>query len=123
MQHQGVRGYNTFGHIKNADKVFEKISNIHGEITKKKVRVKLPTYEDEKTLSELKESLCEDYFKRNFENQAREYPVILPQRIPKGINKIMSTIERWCIDTNEMSDIKGLVIHSFDASMYFDKWF
>ena len=123
MQHQGVRSYNTFGHIKNADKVFEKISNIHGEITKKKVRVKLPTYEDEKTLSELKESLCEDYFKRYFENQAREYPVILPQRIPKGINKIVSTIERWCIDTNEMSDIKGLVIHSFDASMYFDKWF
>ena len=76
MQHQGVRSYNTFGHIKNADKVFEKISNIHGEIAKKKVRVKLPTYEDEKTLSELKESLCEDYFKRYFENQGREYPLI-----------------------------------------------
>ena len=78
MQHQGVRGYNTFGHIKNADKVFKNISNIHGEITKRTVRVKLPTYEDEKTLSELKESLCKDYFKRYFENQAKENPVVLP---------------------------------------------
>ena len=123
MQHQGVRGYNTFGHIKNADKVFKNISNIHGEITKRTVRVKLPTYEDEKTLSELKESLCKDYFKRYFENQAKENPVVLPQLIPKEINKIVGTMEHWCSDANEMSNLKGLIIHSFDASMYFDKWF
>ena len=123
MEHQGVRGYHTFAHIKNANRIFKTITSIHGEIKSRMVRVKLPTYEDEKSLSELKENLCGDYFKRYFENQAKEKPVILPQVIPTGINNFVDTMERWCTDTNQMSDLKGLIIHSFDVSVYFDKWF
>ena len=123
MEHQGVCGYQTFAHVKNADRIFKTITNIHGAIKNRMVRVKLPTYEDEKSLSELKGNLCGDYFKRYFENQAKEKPVILPQVIPTGINKFVDIMERWCTDTNEMSDLKGLIIHSFDVSVYFDKWF
>ena len=123
VEHQGVCGYQTFAHVKNADRIFKTVTNIHGAIKNRMVRVKLPTYEDEKSLSELKENLCGDYFKRYFENQAKEKPVILPQVIPIGINNFVDTMERWCTDTNEMSDLKGLIIHSFDVSVYFDKWF
>ena len=123
MQHQGVRGYHTFAHIKDADKVFEKINIINKELTNRMVRVKMPTYEDEKTLFELKENLCEDYFKRYFEKQAKEKPVVLPQVIPSNINKVVDTMESWCNDANEFSGLKGVVIHSFDVSMYFDKCF
>ena len=94
MEHQGVRGYHTFAHIKNANRIFKTITSIHGEIKSRMVRVKLPTYEDEKSLSELKENLCGDYFKRYFENQAKEKPVILPQVIPTGINNFVDTMER-----------------------------
>lgn len=41
------------------------------------VRVKLPTYVDEKSLSDLKENFCEDFFEKYFGNQAKENPVVL----------------------------------------------
>ena len=122
MQHRGVCGYNTFAHIRNSDKVFENITNFHEEITSIKVKVKLPTYDDKKTVSQLKENLCGDYFKRYFKNQAMEKPVVLPQAIPSGIKKVVDTLESWCFETNEMSHLKGIIIHSFDVLVYFDKW-
>lgn len=39
VQHQGVRGYHTFAHIKDADKVFEKINIINKELTNRMVRL------------------------------------------------------------------------------------
>ena len=123
MEHQGVRGYHTFAHVRNADRTFKNITNIHGEMKNRMVRVKLPTYEDEKLLSEVKENLCGDYFKRYFEIQAKEKPVVLPQVVPNGINNFVDTMERWCTDTNDMFDLKGLVIHSFDVSVYLGQWF
>ena len=122
VQHRGVCGYNTFAHIRNSDKVFENITNFHEEITSIKVKVKLPTYDDKKTVSQLKENLCGDYFKRYFKNQAMEKPVVLPQAIPSGIKKVVDTLESWCFETNEMSHLKGIIIHSFDVLVYFDKW-
>ena len=122
VQHRGTCGYNTFGHIRNSDKVFKNITSFHEEITNIKVRLKLPTYDDEKTVSQLKENLCVDYFKRYFKNQAMEKPVVLPQVIPSGISKVLDTLERWCFEANKMSDLKGLIIHSFDIFVYFDKW-
>ena len=122
VQHRGVCGYNTFAHIRNSDKVFENITNFHEEITSIKVKAKLPTYDDKKTVSQLKENLCGDYFKRYFKNQAMEKPVVLPQAIPNGIKKVVDTLESWCFETNEMSHLKGIIIHSFDILVYFDKW-
>ena len=123
MEHKGVRGYNTFGHIKNADEVFRNVSNIHREITNSMVRVKLPTYEDEKTLFELKENLCLNFFKRYFQYQGKEKPIILPQVVPSEINKVVDTMKHWCIYSNGLTELKGVVIHSFDFSMLFRKLF
>ena len=122
VEHRGVCGFNTFAHIRNSEEVFENITNFHEEITNIKVNVKLRTYSQKKTVSELKENLCGDYFKRYFKNQAMEKPVVLPQAIPSGISKVVDTLESWCLKTNEMSHLKGLIIHSFDILVYFDKW-
>ena len=86
------------------------------------MKVKLHDKEGVFTLSELKRNLCGDYFKRYFENQAREGPVVLPQ-ISSGINKVVDTMERWCINTSDSFELKGLVIHSFNVSEYFRKLF
>ena len=96
---------------------------LHKTIAEKKVKVKLPTKDDVVTISELKENLCEDYFERYFKTQAKKEPVVLPQLVPGKVNKIVDTLSQWCQDTNECFDLKGLVIHSFYISKYFEEWF
>ena len=122
MGHQGVRGYGTYCHIRNANDVFKSIDEWQRTISGKEVKVKLHDKEGVRTLSELKENLCGDYFKRYFEKLAVNGPVVLPQ-IPSGVNKIVDTMERWCNDTNDSSDLKGLVVHSLNVSEYFGKFF
>lgn len=122
MDHQGVRGYGTYCHIKNANNVFKSIDKWQKKISRKEVKVKLHDREDVCTLSELKGNLCGDYFKRYFENPAKEGPLVLPD-IPRDINKVVDTMERWCNDTNQSSDLKGLVVHNFNIADYFGKLF
>ena len=118
--HLGIRGYDIYCHIRNAKKVFKNIDKWHKAISAEEVRVKIRDKEDVCTLSELKENLCGDYFKRYFEKLAKEATVVLPQ-IPSKTNKVVHTMERWCNDTNESSYLKGLVVHSFNISEYFRK--
>ena len=123
MGHQGFRGYGTYCHIRNASNVFKNIDRWHEIISEKEVKVKLHDKEDVSTLSKLKENLCGDYFGRYFEKQAKEGAVVLPQ-ISSGIHsKVMETMERWCNDTNDSFDMKGLVVHSFNISECFGKLF
>ena len=123
MCHEGFRGYGTYCHIRNASNVFKNIDMWHKKISEKEVKVKHHDREDVRTLSELKENLCGDYYKRYFEKQAKERPVVLPQ-ISSGIhNRVVETMERWCNDTNDTFDMKGLVVHSFNISECFDKLF
>ena len=123
MGHKGFRGYGTYCHIRNASNVFKNIDRWHEIISEKEVKVKLHDKEDVSTLSKLKENLCGDYFGRYFEKQAKEGAVVLPQ-IPSGIhNKVVETMERWCNDTNDSFDMKGLVVHSFNISECFHKLF
>ena len=122
MGHQGVRGYGTYCHIRNANDVFKNIDQWQRTISGKEVKVKFHDKEGVRTLSELKENLCGDYFKRYFEKLAVNGPVVLPQ-IPSGVNKIVDTMERWCNDTNDSPDLKGLVVHSLNVSEYFGKFF
>ena len=118
MFHQGVRGYGTYCHVRNAKGVFKNIEKWHKIISKKEVEVKLHDKRDVCSLSELKGKLCINYFKRYFEKAAKEGPVVLPQ-IQNGMNKVVDTVERWCKDTNDSSDLKGLVVHSYNVSQYF----
>ena len=122
MGHQGIRGYRTYSHINNANEVFKNIHEWHKTISGKDVKVKLHDTEDVCTLSELKENLCEDYFKRYFEKLAKKRALVLPE-ISSGLNKVVDTMERWCNDTNDSSDLKGLVVHSFNVAEYFGKLF
>ena len=122
MSHRGVRGYGTYCHIRNADRVFKNIDKWRKSISEKEVKVKHHDKEDVRTLSELKEELCMNYFKRYFENLAKEGPVVLPQ-MQSGINKITNTMKHWCNTTNDSSNLKGLVIHSFSVSDYLRKFF
>ena len=123
VQHRGSFGYDADAHIKNADEVFRNIHILHKTIAETKVKVKLPTKDDVVTLSELKENLCEDYFERYFKTQAKKEPVVLPQVVPGKVNKIVDTMNQWCQETNECFDLKGLVIHSFYISKYFEELF
>ena len=122
VSHQGVHGYDTYGHVRNANEVFKNIDKQHKAISEKKVRVKLYRKEDACLLSELKESHCKDYFKRYFEKLAKIEPVVLPQ-MQKGIEKFVDTMIQWCKATNSSSDLKGLVVHSFNVSDYLKKLF
>ena len=122
MSHHGVRGYGTYCHIRNANCVFKNIDKWQRTISGKEVKVKLYDKEGVRTLSDLKENLCRDYFKRYFEKLAVNGPVVLPE-IPSGVNKIVDTMERWCNDTNDSSELKGLVIHSLNISEFFGKFF
>ena len=58
------------------------------------------------------------YFERNFETSAHENPLILPSKIPIKFEKITQTMGHWCRETNELSNIKGLVLHSFSLLKY-----
>ena len=120
--HRGLRGYSTYCHVTNANDVFRNINEWQKKISEKQVKVKLHDEEDVCTLSELKKVHCGNYFKRYFETSVKKTPVVLPQ-IPSRFKKIVDTMERWCNDTSELSDLKGLVIHNFNVSEYFEKIF
>ena len=62
--------------------------------------------------SEFKEQ-CTAYFKRYFEVLANEDPQILPWKIPHEFKSITGIMFDWCSETNDFSNIKGLVLHSF----------
>ena len=90
-------------------------------ISEKLVKIKKGFGEDERKedfdkLAKLKESLCEVFFKRYFEQDAKQGPLIL-QPIQRGTNKIVDTMERWCMEANTSpSNVKGLVAHNFNLS-------
>ena len=114
MRHQGVRGYDVYCHVRNPDQVYQNIEKQSKEISEKEVRIKLVSREDSAKLSEVKEKWCGDYFKRYFEQEAQDGPLVLPQ-IQRGINKIVDSMEIWCSKANVSSNLKGLVVHNFNV--------
>ena len=120
VSHQGVRGYDVYCHVRNPDQVYKNIEKQSKEISKKEVKIKLACREDCSKLSELKESLCGDYFKRYFEQEAKQGPVVLPP-IQRGINKVVDTMERWCREANTSpSNLKGLIVHNFNVLKFLE---
>ena len=110
-------------HIKNADEVTKTIDRLREDTSDSKVKVVLSTYKSEIiTLSEFKEVRCREYFRMYFKKLAHEDPIVLPNAIPSEIEKVVETMNSWCKNTNETSDLKGIVVHSFDMLKYI-KWF
>ena len=93
-------------------------------ISEKLVKIKKDFGKDERKedfnkLAKLKESLCEVCFKRYLERDAKPGSLILPP-IHGGINKVVDTMERWCMKANTSpSNVKGLVVHNFSLSGFF----
>ena len=58
---------------------------------------------------------CIAYFEENFENLAKDAPIILPCKEPEKFKEIVITMESWCRKTNKLSSLKGLVLHSFSV--------
>ena len=71
-----------------------------------------PHHELQICQSKFKEQ-CTAYFERYFEVLANEDPQILPWKIPHEFKSITDIMFDWCKETNEFSNIKGLVVHSF----------
>ena len=110
-------------HIEHADEVIKTIDKLHKDTSDSKVKVLLSTYKSEiMKLSEFKKVRCSEYFKIYFKKLAHENPIILPNAVPTKIEKVVETMSSWCTNTNETSDLKGIVVHSFDMLKYI-KWF
>ena len=110
-------------HIENADEVIKTIDKLHKDTSDSKVKVVLSTYKSEIIkLSEFKEVRCSEYFKMYFKKLAHKNPIALPNAVPRGIEEVVKTMTRWLANTNETSDLKGIVVHSFDMLKYI-KWF
>lgn len=121
VDHQRVHGSCTYCHLRNENGVFKNIDKWQKTISEKEVKVKLYNVEGIRTLSELKENLCWDFFERYFRKLAANGPVVLPE-IPSGVNKLVDTMERRYNKTNDSSDLKGLVVQSLIVSEYFEKF-
>ena len=110
-------------HIENADEVIKTIDKLHKDTSDSKVKVVLSTYKSEIIkLSEFKEVRCSEYFKMYFKKLAHKNPIALPNAVPREIKEVVETVTRWLANTNETSDLKGIVVHSFDMLKYI-KWF
>ena len=56
---------------------------------------------------------CTLYFERYFEILAHKDSQVLPWKIPDEFKRIISTMVDWCKKTNSLSNMKGLILHSF----------
>ena len=59
---------------------------------------------------------CTIYFEKNFQKLAEDEPLFIPWKIPGGYKETERIMDRWCKETNELSSIKGLVLHSFSLT-------
>ena len=125
MKHRGVGKYDVYCHVRNPHKVYRNIGEQGKAISEILVKIKKgfgegEVKEDFDKLSRLKEGLCGVYFKRYFEREAKQAPVILPP-IQRGLNKIVDTMEKWCSETNKSpKNLKGLVVHNFNLSEFLE---
>ena len=109
-----IDGYQIFTHNPKAEDISDAIKEILP--TKgNKIKIKLnPIKQD--TVEEVSfEERCTEYFQKNFEVLAKETPIILPCKEPEKFKEIVKTMEHWCRKTNNSSNSKGLVLHSFSV--------
>ena len=101
-------GFEMLAHIKNADEVIKTIDRLREDTSDSKVKVVLSTYKSEIIrLSEFKEVRCREYFKMYFKKLVHEDPIVLPNAIPSEIEKVVETMNSWCKNTNETSNLRS----------------
>ena len=107
-----IPDYQLFAHNANAKEIPDAI----GEILKTKetnIKIKLNPIKRDNVENIDFDERCVTYFEENFENLAKDAPIILPCKEPEKFQEIVKTMESWCRKTNKSSSLKGLVLHSF----------
>ena len=109
-----IDGYQIFTHNPKAEEISDAIKEIL-PTKSDKIKIKLSPIKQD-TVKELSfEERCTEYFEKNFEALAKETPLILPCKEPEKFKEIVKTMEHWCRKTNNSSNSKGLVLHSFSV--------
>ena len=109
-----INGYRIFAHDPKAKDISDSIRELLATKATN-VKVKLPSSKQHNVEEADFEKRCTTYFEENFEILAAEAPLILPCKEPEKFKEIVNTMEHWCRKTNESSNIKGLVLHSFSV--------
>ena len=114
-----INGYRIFAHDPKAKDISGAIQKILATKTTN-VKVKLPSKKQHNVEEADFEKRCTVHFEENFENLAAGAPLILPCKNPEKFKEIVNTMEHWCRKTNEASNIKGLVLHSFSVFQHLE---
>ena len=59
---------------------------------------------------------CLANFEKEFKKLAEDEPLSLPWKIPEDYMEIERIMARWCKETNKLSSLKGLVLHTFSLT-------
>ena len=108
-----IDGYQIFTHNPKAEDISEGIHQIRA-MKKTGIKVKLSAIKQDIIEEAIFEKRCTFHFERSFETLAKEAPLILPCKEPEKFKGIVKTMAKWCQKTNKSSNIKGLVLHSFN---------
>ena len=109
-----INGYQIFAHDPKAQDISDAIREILAKKTTN-VKVKLSSSKQHNLKEADFENRCATHFEENFQILAAEALLILPCKSPEKFKEIVNTMEHWCRKTNESSNIKGLVLHSFSV--------
>ena len=107
-----IDGYQIFTHNPQAKDISDAIHEI---LVNKNtnIKVKVNPIEQDNIEETSFEKQYAEYFDENFETLATEAPLVLPTKGPEKFKEIVKTMEHWCRKTHKLSNIKGLVLHSF----------
>ena len=61
------------------------------------------------------EEQCTTHFEENFETLVADSPLILPCKEPDRLKGVVKVMEEWCRKRNDLSRIKGLILHNFSV--------
>ena len=114
-----INDYQIFAHDPKAKDISDAIQEILATKTTN-VKIKLPSTKQYNVKEADFEKRCTTHFEEKFENLVAEAPLILPCNNPEKFKEIVNTMQHWCSKTNQASNIKGLVLHSFSISQHLE---
>ena len=114
-----INDYRIFAHDPKAKDISDAIQEILATKTTN-VKVKLPSKKQYNVEEADFEKRCTVHFEENFEKLVAEAPLILPCNNPEQFKEIVNTMQHWCSKTNEASNAKGLVLHSFSVFQHLE---
>ena len=109
-----IDGYKIFAHEPCAEDISDAINKIR-ERKKDKIKVKHCRNKQHIMKETEFEEQCTTHFEENFETLAADSPLILPCKEPDRLKGVAKVMEEWCRKRNDLSRIKGLILHNFSV--------